>query len=371
MTRKFGVQSYGVIAPMIRQGDNIAQIVSDTVLDAMDNIEDGDIIGITESVVARAQGNYVTINEVAADIKAHIKKYNRQHITLVNPIYSRNRFAMILKAFARAAGEKVWIVMPDVDEVGNVLRNHPFTGLDYDKYYRSIVLAEGKEVEVISDVNDAPNFEYNCFIDCSLHPSAICKPYVMSDREGVYINGSFREFDANLSYFCRDICDYGLLGSNKASEESLKLFPSIEFAGTVVKTIRDDVKAKTGKDVEVMVYGDGCFKDPVGGIWEFADPVVSPAYTGSLYGTPNEMKLKYLIDNDCSEILSQDELERAVRSKIKNKDNNLKGNMASQGTTPRKLTDLLGSLMDLTSGSGDRGTPIVVVKGYFKNLSSE
>lgn len=346
MTKKYGVSSTGLIAPIIREGDNLCQIVCDTVLKAIDNIEDKDIIGITESIVARAQGNYVTVDEVAEDIK---KKFNNpENIHVYKPIYSRNRFAMILKAIARAIKDTVFIVMPDVDEVGNVLKNHPFTGLNYDEYYKSIIEAEDKKC-VIEYINDLPH-SFDDVLDCQIHR---------------------QDFTMNLARICEDKCEYGLYGSNKSSEEVLKLFPDTKKAQELVNGIQAYIYGKTGKKIEVMIYGDGCFKDPIGGIWEFADPVVSPAYTDGLEGTPNEMKLKYLIDNDFSSIFSQDELERAIRSKIRNKDSNLVGQMTSQGTTPRRYVDLLGSLMDLTSGSGDRGTPIVYIKRYFNNLASE
>ena len=349
MSKKYGVSSTGLIAPIIRKGDDLCQIVCDTVLNAIDNIEDKDIIGITESVVARAQGNYVTVDEVAEDIK---KKFNNPvRLCVYKPIYSRNRFAMILKAIARAVRDEVLIFMPHIDEVGNVLRNHPFTGLNYDDYYKSIVETEGKKCEILN-VNEEAIGKYplDCILDCQIHK---------------------QNFTMNLARICDDKCEYGLYGSNKSSEEVLKLFPDTVKAKQLVQNIQAYIYRKTGKKVEVMVYGDGCFKDPVGGIWEWADPIVSPAYTDGLEGTPNEMKLKYLIDNDFSSIFSQDELERAIKSKIRNKDNNLVGQMTSQGTTPRRYTDLLGSLMDLTSGSGDKGTPIIYVKRYFDNLGSE
>lgn len=348
MTRKYGVSSTGLLAPIIREGNNLAEIVTDTVLNAIDNIEDGDIIGITESIVARAEGNYVTIDEVAEDIKRVMGKVD--NIFLYNPIYSRNRFAMILKAFARAAGKCIIIRMPNIDEVGNVLRNHPFTGLNYDEYYKSIVEAEGKECIILYE-GEAKDID--CYlVDCALHlpEDYKCEGYTLRD-------------------FCKDKCNYGLLGSNKASEEKLKLFPSYDYAQTLVDEISNEIFDKTGKRVEVMVYGDGCFKDPIGGIWEFADPVVSPTYTEGLEGTPNELKLKNLADEKYAHLNGR-ELNEAIREQVKRKDKNLKGKMVSQGTTPRRYTDLLGSLMDLTSGSGDKGTPIVYVKGYFKNYAS-
>lgn len=345
MTKKYGVSSTGLIAPIVREGDNLCQIVCDTVLNAIDNIEDKDIIGITESIVARAQGNYVTVDEVAEDIK---KKFNNpENIHVYKPIYSRNRFAMILKAIARAVKDTVFIVMPNVDEVGNVLKNHPFTGLDYDEYYKSIVEAEGKKC-VIEYINDLPH-SFDDILDCQIHR---------------------QDFTMNLARICEDKCEYGLYGSNKSSEEVLKLFPDTKKAQELVDDIQTYIYEKTGKKVEIMIYGDGCFKDPVGGIWEFADPVVSPAYTDGLEGTPNEIKIKNFADDKYKD-LSGEELTNAIKNEIKNKNSNLKGNMASQGTTPRRYTDLLGSLMDLTSGSGDKGTPIVYIKRYFNNLASE
>lgn len=348
--KKFGVQSTGLIAPIIREGDDLKQIVVDTVLNSGLKIEHNDIIGITESVVARAQGNYVTIDEVAEDIKRVIKniiKNPLDSIGIYKPIYSRNRFAMILKAFARAANKKVYIYMPEIDEVGNVLRNHPFTGLNYDDYYRSIVESEGKECIILYE-GETKNIDCD-FVDCRLH---------LSDD------------NLTLKDFCKDKCEWGLLGSNKASEEKLKLFPSKKYAEQLVTNIQEEIFRRTNVAVHVMVYGDGCFKDPIGGIWEFADPVVSPAYTKGLEGTPNEVKLKNLADEKYVN-LNGASLEIAIHNEISKKNNDLKGSMLSQGTTPRRYTDLLGSLMDLTSGSGDKGTPIIYVKGYFNNFASE
>lgn len=345
MSKKYGVSSTGLIAPIIREGDDLCKIVCNTVFNAIDNVEDGDIIGITESIVARAQGNYVTVDEVAEDIK---KKFNNpSSIAVYKPIYSRNRFAMILKAIARAAKKEVVIVMPDVDEVGNVLKNHPFTGLNYDEYYKSIVKAEGKHCWIVNEDNF--DTKRSVILDCQIHK---------------------QNFTMNLARICEDKCEYGLYGSNKANEEVLKLFPDTKKAQKLVEDIKKEIFERSGYNVEVMVYGDGCFKDPVGGIWEFADPVVSPAYTSGLEGTPNEIKIKNFAD-DKYKNLSGDELTSAIRQEIKTKNNNLKGDMASQGTTPRRYVDLLGSLMDLTSGSGDKGTPIVYIKRYFKNFADE
>ena len=357
MSKKYGVSSTGLIAPIIREGDNICQIVCDTVLNAIDNIEDGDIVGITESIVARAQGNYITVDEVAEDIRK--KMGEPKNILVYFPIYSRNRFAMILKAIARAAKEKVIIAVSDRDYVGNVLKDHPFTGMNYDEYYTSIVKGEGKKCVILHG-----EVSFLLFDD-------YYKIYASSTHEYDNVYKYLKNSDISLKDICEDKCEYGLYGSNKSSEEVLKLFPDTKKAQELVDGIQAYIYGKTGKKIEVMVYGDGCFKDPIGGIWEFADPVVSPAYTDGLEGTPNEIKLKYFIDNDFSSILSQDELERAIRSKIRNKDSNLVSQMTSQGTTPRRYVDLLGSLMDLTSGSGDRGTPIVYIKRYFNNLASE
>lgn len=352
--KKFGVQSIGLIAPIIREGDNLKRIVVDTVLDSGIKIEDKDIIGITESVVARAQGNYVTIDEVAEDIKRQLN--NPKEVFLIRPVYSRNRFAMILKAFARAVEETVYIYMPLIDEVGNVLRNHPFTGLNYDEYYKSIIEGEGKKFVLVESDTDS-HFDFVRsevpIVNCTLRPDEIDA-----------------EIEFTLAHFCHNKCEWGLLGSNKASEEKLKLFPSNKYAEKLVNDVMDEIYYRTGKRVEVMVYGDGCFKDPVGGIWEFADPVVSPAYTNGLKGTPNELKLKNLADERFA-TLEKGTLASAIKEAIKLKDKDLKGNMLSQGTTPRRYTDLLGSLMDLTSGSGDKGTPIIYVKGYFNNYASE
>lgn len=350
MVKKYGVQSIGLIAPIIREGDALARIVANVVMDGINNIENGDIVGITESAVARAQGNYVTIDEVAEDIKKVIGEVD--NIFLHKPIYSRNRFAMILKAFARAAKKSIILYMPDIDEVGNVLRNHPFTGLNYDEYYKSIVEAEGKDCYIL---HKGEKKAIECYwVDCCLHlPEDDFDPDYYTLRD-----------------FCKDKCEWGLLGSNKASEERLKLFPSKKYAQDLVDEVSGLLYGWTGKKVEVMVYGDGCFKDPVGGIWEFADPVVAPAYTVGLEGTPNEVKLKNLADEKFKDLKGA-ALEIAIYNSIKEKASNLKGTMISQGTTPRRYTDLLGSLMDLTSGSGDKGTPIVYVKGYFNNYGTE
>jgi len=358
----------GIKCPLIKKGDNLSEIVVDSVLDAtlkyyaypyhedtFYDISNNDIIGITESVVARSQGNYVTIDEVAENIKFVMN--SPEEITIYNCIYSRNRFAMILKAIARAAKKKVRIYMPAVDEVGNVRSGHKFTGVNYDNYFKDIVESEGKECIIFPWEYTEDNTEQNV-INCCLHD------YIESKRNYPNI--------FTLLDFCSDKCEYGLLGSNKSSEEVLKLFPSHEGAQLVCDTVKSIIKEKTGKDVIVCVYGDGCFKDPVGGIWEFADPVTMPAYTNPeiIESTPNEIKLKAYLDDNFKD-KTGDELAECVKNAIKEKKSNLVGNMASQGTTPRKYRDLLASLMDLTSGSGDKGTPVILIKNYFTNYTSQ
>lgn len=362
MVRTIGTASYGLRAPIVKQGDDLVKIVVDTVLNSGLEIKDKDVLGITESIVARNQGNYVTIDEVAEEIR---KMSNSADVIFIDrPIYSRNRFAMILKAIARAAGRKVIIAVTDVDEVGNVLRNHPFTKLNYDEYYKSIVEAEGKKCEIIDLDSDLDGYvsipEHDFEIDARM--------YFTTSRLDKYDIG--KDKTCTLTDICADKCEYGLYGSNKSSEELLKLFPSKNYAQNIVDKVQGKIYTETGKKIEVMVYGDGCFKDPVGGIWEFADPVVSPAYTSGLEGTPNEIKIKNFADEKYKD-LHGEELNSAIKEEIKNKSSDLKGNMNSQGTTPRRYTDLLGSLMDLTSGSGDKGTPFVYVQGYFDNMSND
>lgn len=370
---KTGVISIGIKTPIIREGDDLSKIVVDAVLNATEvddridfetkepifyDINDKDIIGITESVVARAYGNYVTVDEIAFDIQ---KRFNHicEYIVIANPIYSRNRFSMLLKAIARSASKGVIIYMPDFDEVGNPSGVNLFTGVDIKKYYTEIVNAEGKK--------------------CIIHNCAWTNEDEITNKDGVIYCGLHdylqwkskygNEYHITLVDICSDKCEYGLLGSNKATEEKLKLFPSKESAEFVVNDIQQKIYEATGSHVEVMIYGDGCFKDPVGGIWEFADPVVSPAYTKGLEGTPNEIKIKAFADDEFKDF-SGDELVNKMKEKIASKDKNLVGNMQSQGTTPRRFVDLLGSLMDLTSGSGDKGTPVVLVKNYFNNYSN-
>ena len=355
--RKFGTQVFGLRCGVLKQGDDLIQIVVDTVLNSGLEIKDRDVLGITESIVARCEGNYVTIDEVAEEIKK--LSHNAEMIAVYQPIYSRNRFAMILKAIARAAGKRVYIRMAQFDEVGNILRNHPFTGLNYDEYYKSIVEAEGKECVIVDDNTHLSQEEVD-----KVHFVIDARMYFSTN------NDEIREDGCKLSDICKDKCEYGLYGSNKSSEELLKLFPSKNYAQNLVEKVQGKIYTETGKKIEVMVYGDGCFKDPVGGIWEFADPVVSPAYTSGLEGTPNEIKIKNFADEKYKD-LHGEELNTAIKEEIKSKDSNLKGSMNSQGTTPRHYTDLLGSLMDLTSGSGDKGTPFVYVQGYFDNMAND
>ena len=361
MNKNVGVISMGVKAPIIREGDDLKSIVVNSVLDATD-IDDKDIISITESVVARSQGNYITVDEIAEDVRKRLG--NESTIALINPIYSRNRFSMILKGIARAA-KRVVIYMPDVDEVGNVVRNHPFTGMNYDEYYESIVNSEGATCLICHKIFDFDDFDDSpCLIYCGLHDY----------NEWRYKNGSATCI--TLADICSDKCEFGVLGSNKATEEKLKLFPKKDKATDLCYAIKEQIKNKTGKDVYVCVYGDGCFHSPkVNGIDgtsinEFADPVTMPAYTDSniFESSPNEIKIKAFAD-DKYKNLSGNDLELAIKEEIKSKNKNLVGNMSSQGTTPRMIRDLVASLCDLTTGSGDKGCPIVVVKNYFKNYS--
>lgn len=354
--RKIGTSVYGLRAPIVKQGDDLVNIIVDTVLNSGIEIKDRDVLGITESIVARWEGNYVTVDEVAEEIKRI--SHNAKCISVWKPIYSRNRFAMILKAIARAAEEKVRVIVTNKDEVGNVLRHHPFTRLNYDEYYREIVENEGKECEIINwDEFDGAMRNPDYTIDCRLYSSVADAPKVL-------------EYECSLADICKDRCEFGLYGSNKSNEELLKLFPSQDNAFKLIREVQDKILQETGHLIEVMVYGDGCFKDPIGGIWEFADPVVSPAATEGLFGTPNEIKIKNFADEKYRD-LKGEELNNAIKEEIKNKLTNLEGNMSSQGTTPRRYVDLLGSLMDLTSGSGDKGTPFVYVQGYFDNMSNE
>ena len=398
MSRMIGTVSRGVRAPIIRQGDDIVDIVVSSILDAQadDGFEfrDRDIVAMTEAVVARAQGNYASVDDIATDVKA--KFGDDATIGVIFPILSRNRFAICLRGIAKGAKKIVLMLSYPSDEVGNHLVSldaldekgvdpyrdvlslekyrelfgygkHRFTGVDYVEYYEGLVRECGAEVEIIFANNPRAILDYTKnVLCCDIHTRARTKRILkanggecvlgLDDILCESINGSgFNE-------------QYGLLGSNKATEDTVKLFP--RECQAVVDAIHDKLLAATGKNIEVMVYGDGAFKDPVGKIWELADPVVSPAYTKGLEGTPNELKLKYLADNEFAG-LSGEELKAAIKEKITEKDSDLVGQMASEGTTPRQLTDLIGSLCDLTSGSGDKGTPIVFVQGYFDNYTAE
>lgn len=395
MERLIGTISRGVRAPIIRQGDDIAEIVTNSIIDASksDNFElrDHDIIATTEAIVARAQGNYATIDQIAIDIQ---NKFGDETIGVIFPILSRNRFSICLKGIAKGAKKIILMLSYPSDEVGNHLvdlddldtmeinpwtdiltearyrelfgyRKHTFTGVDYIEYYKELITSMDCEVEVIlaNDCRSILNYT-TAVLTCDIHTRTRTKRLLKAAGATIVaglddiLNSSIQGSGFNETY--------GLLGSNKATEDSIKLFP--RDCMPVVEKIQRNILERTGKHVEVMVYGDGAFKDPVGKIWELADPIVSPAYTSGLEGQPSEVKLKYLADNEFAQ-LSGDELKNAISEYIRNKDSNLVGNMVSQGTTPRRLTDLIGSLCDLTSGSGDKGTPIVLVQGYFDNYT--
>ena len=397
MSRMIGTVSRGVRAPIIKSGDDIVKIVTDSVLEASKDagfeIKNRDIVAMTEAIVARAQGNYASVDDIAADVKA---KFGGETVGVILPILSRNRFAICLRGIAKGAKKVVLMLSYPSDEVGNHLvsldaldakgvnpysdvldlakyrelfgyEKHTFTGIDYVEYYESLIKDCGAEAEIIfaNDPRKVLAYTKNV-LTCDIHTRARTKRilkaagaeivYGLDDILSAPVNGSgYNEY-------------YGLLGSNKATEDQVKLFP--RECQPIVDAVQKNIFEATGKVVEVMVYGDGAFKDPVGKIWELADPVVSPAYTAGLEGTPNELKLKYLADNEFAG-LTGDELKAAIKEKIKEKDDNLYGTMASEGTTPRRLTDLIGSLCDLTSGSGDKGTPIVYIQGYFDNYTTE
>ena len=397
MSRMVGTVSRGVRAPIIRAGDDLAEIVTNSILEAAADdgftIRDRDIVAMTEAIVARAQGNYASVDNIAEDVRA---KFGGETVGVIFTILSRNRFAICLRGIAKGAKKVVLMLSYPSDEVGNHLvsldaldekginpysdvltlekyrelfgyEKHRFTGVDYVEYYQQLIRESGAEVEVIfaNDCRAVLKYTKNV-LNCDIHTRARTKRLLKAaGAERVFgldeimnapIDGS--GYNAN----------YGLLGSNKATEDQVKLFP--RDCQPLVEDIQKRLQEKTGKTVEVMVYGDGAFKDPVGKIWELADPVVSPAYTAGLEGTPNELKLKYLADNDFAH-LSGDALKEAIKGEINKKDGSLVGNMASEGTTPRRLTDLIGSLCDLTSGSGDKGTPIVYIQGYFDNYTTE
>ncbi len=397
MERRTGTVSRGVRCPIIREGDNIGKIVVDSVIEAAEAegfaLRDRDVVAVTESVVARAQGNYASVEAIATDVKA---KLGGETVGVIFPILSRNRFAICLRGIAMGAKKIVLMLNYPSDEVGNALvsldqldeaginpysdvlseekyrelfgeNKHPFTGVDYVKYYGDLIRSCGAEAEIVLANDPRVILRYtDSVLNCDIHSRARTKR-ILRDAGAKRVVGLDEIMNApvNGSGFN---AKYGLLGSNKSTEDMVKLFPQDCF--DLVNDMQQQFLTRTGKNIEVMVYGDGAFKDPVGKIWELADPIVSPAYTAGLEGTPNELKLKYLADNDFAS-LSGDALKEAIKGEIQKKDSNLVGNMASEGTTPRRLTDLIGSLCDLTSGSGDKGTPIVHIQGYFDNYTTE
>lgn len=394
--RTVGTVVRGIRTPIIKDGDDLASIVVDSLLKAKENegfeFRDKDIVAITEAVVGISEGNYITVDDIVEDLR---KKYPSKNIGVVYPILSRNRFSLILKGIARAMDKITMLLSFPSDEVGNGILDenlldksefnlssiiseeeyknvfgswlHPFTGLNMVDFYRELVKSENCEIEFVFANDPKVILDYTSdVLTCDIHTREKTKKllkeyggktiYSLTDVLNEPINGS--GFNPK----------YGLLGSNKSTEERLKLFP--KTGDVLVNKIQQMLKEKTGKTIEVMVYGDGAFKDPVGHIWELADPVVSPAYTSGLEGTPNELKLKYISDNKFKDLRGE-ELKEAIKNEIREKNSNLVGNMASQGTTPRRITDLVGSLCDLTSGSGDKGTPVVYIQGYFDNLSND
>ena len=395
--RNYGTISIGVRAPIIREGDNLVEIVSKSVISTSTQlglpIKDKDVIGITKSIVARAQGNYATVEDIATDVRG---KFGDHAIGVIFPILSRNRFAICLRGIAKGAKKVIVMLSYPSDEVGNKLvsddvfydkahgdntktlsekefRNifgetkHEFTGVDYIEYYKKLITDCGAEAEIIFSNDATAILEHTKYVlNCDIHTRFVTKDRLLkAGAEAVY--GLDEILSSPMSEGSGHNEKYGLLGSNKATEDRIKLFPR-DCQG-LVEDIQKKIFEETGKTVEVMVYGDGAFKDPQGKIWELADPVVSPAYTSGLRGTPNEVKLKYLADNDYKD-LNGEALKDAIKSRIEQKESNLVGQMASEGTTPRQLTDLLGSLCDLTSGSGDKGTPIILIKGYFDNYTN-
>ena len=394
--RTVGTVVRGIRTPIIKDGDDLATIVVDSLMNAKENegfeFRNKDVVAITEAVVGISEGNYATVDDVANDLK---NKFPSKNIGVVYPILSRNRFSLILKGIARGMDKITMLLSFPSDEVGNGILDeevldksefnlsntiteeeynktfsswiHPFTGLNMVDFYRELVKSENCEIEFVFSNNPKEILNYTKdVLACDIHTREKTKK-------------TLKENGGNNIYNLTDVLNkpindsgfnpkYGLLGSNKSTEERLKLFP--KTGDTLVHKIQDMLKEKTGKTIEVMVYGDGAFKDPVGHIWELADPVVSPAYTSGLEGTPNELKLKYISDNKFADLRGE-ELKEAIKNEIREKNSNLVGNMASQGTTPRRITDLIGSLCDLTSGSGDKGTPVVFVQGYFDNLSND
>ena len=394
--RRVGTVSRGIRCPIIREGDDLSVIVTDSVLEAAESegfeLRDRDVIAVTESIVARAQGNYAGVEDIAEDVRT---KLGGETIGVIFPILSRNRFAICLRGIAKGAKKVVLMLSYPSDEVGNALVTqdqidesgvnpysdvlslekyrelfgynvHEFTGVDYVDYYEKLIRECGAEPEIIFANQAKAILNYaDCILNCDIHTRKRTKRVLLAaGAKKVCSLDEILNAPVNGSG-CNE--KYGLLGSNKSTEDRVKLFP--RDAQPLVESIQKKILEKTGKKVEVMVYGDGAFKDPQGKLWELADPVVSPFYTDGLIGTPNELKLKYLADNDFSN-LSGEALKEAISESIRKKDANLKGTMATQGTTPRQLTDLIGSLCDLTSGSGDKGTPVVLVQGYFDNYTN-
>lgn len=399
MSRLVGTVSRGIRAPIIREGDDISKLVTESVLAAAADpewgfkVRDRDIIAMTEAIVARAQGNYATVDDIAADVR---EKLGGETIGVIFPILSRNRFAICLRGIAKGAKKVVLMLSYPADEVGNHLvelddvellgidpyrdvltlekyrelfgyKKHRFTGVDYVEYYEKLIRESGADCEIIFANFPTAVLDYtDRILCCDIHTAPRTKRILKNAGAAVVLGlDEILNESVNGSGYNRD---YGLLGTNKATEDQVKLFP--RDSQYIVEEIQKNIYEATGKTVEVMVYGDGAFKDPVGEIWEFADPVVAPFYTAGLEGTPNELKIKYLADNDFSS-LKGEELKAAIKSEIEKKDADLVGKMASEGTTPRRLTDLIGSLCDLTSGSGDKGTPIVYIQGYFDNYTTE
>ena len=396
MSRYTGTVSRGIRCPIIKQGDDLQKIITDTIIEASEaegfELHDRDVVSITESIVARAQGNYCTVDDIAKDVR---EKLGGNDMGVIFPITSRNRFSVLLSGFARGA-KKIYLMLSyPSDEVGNAFLTydeldekgidpyndvlsetkykelfgdpvHEFTGVNYVDYYRDLINKEGCECEIIFANKAKTILDYTKnVLTCDIHTRARTKRILKSLGANVYGLDEIMNAPVDGSGFNEN---YGLLGSNKATDEKVKLFP--RDAQSLVEGIQSELLKRTGKKLEVMIYGDGAFKDPQGKIWELADPVVSPFYTSGLKGTPNEVKIKYLADNDFAD-LQGDQLKDAIKSSIKQKDSNLVGKMVSEGTTPRQLTDLIGSLCDLTSGSGDKGTPVVLVQGYFDNYTND
>ena len=393
--RNVGTVVRGIRTPIIKENDNLEDIVIESLMRAKDEegfeFRDKDVVAITEAVVGISEGNYVTVDDIVVDL---LEKYPEKEVGLVFPILSRNRFSMILKAVARAMNKITILLSFPADEVGNGILDeekllnskfnlssmisekeymenfkdfkHPFTGINMVEFYKELVNSENCEVEFVFSNNPLDILKYtNNVLNCDIHTRLHTKKLLKDNNANVY--GLYEVMDKPVNGSgCNPT--YGLLGSNKSTEERLKLFP--KTGDILVNNIQKKLKEITGKTIEVMVYGDGAFKDPVGHIWELADPVVSPAYTKGLEGTPNEIKLKYVSDNKFAD-LKGDELKEAIKQEIRNKESNLVGKMITQGTTPRRLTDLIGSLCDLTSGSGDKGTPVVFIQGYFDNYANE